>query len=182
MIGGEIRGAQVTSRRPRQSVWYAGHLFTVLATAAETNGRFSLVEELAWHGSSLALPLRIQTRESVCTYVIAGEVTVEVDHEALSVAAGVCITIPLGVAHRFASVSDAVQLVHIYTPGGFDGFFRDLGEPAESLTQPATRVAPLNVERLVTIAAKYGVEIVAPPPNDEGKTIERLAAIPPTGR
>jgi mannose-6-phosphate isomerase-like protein (cupin superfamily) len=166
LAAGDTRSPNLTGRNRHRSLRYAGRKVVVLATSEETGGRFSLVEEFAWKSTSLALPLWIQTREFVCSYVIAGELTVQVGAEVFRVSPGACIAVPPGVSHHYQVDSDAVHVINLYVPAGFEGFFRDLGELAESPTSATEPDAPLDIERLVGIAAKYGVEIVAPTPND----------------
>jgi quercetin dioxygenase-like cupin family protein len=139
-----------------QSFWYAGRQFTVLATSAETDGRCSAVEEVVQRGISVDLPPRVHTRETACAYVIEGELTVDIGGEERQIAAGDCVVIPSGTPHRFVLLSDSARLINVYAPGGFDGFFRDLGAPAR-----CSPGAPLDIERLVSVAARYGAEIVA---------------------
>jgi quercetin dioxygenase-like cupin family protein len=143
------------------SVWYAGRLFTVLVTSAETDGRCTVVEETVQRGTSLDLPLRIHNRETVCAYVIDGEVTVEMGSEERTLGAGGCVAIPSGIPYRFVLNSDSARLINVYAPGGFEGLFRDLGEPAASIPRARVTTAPLDIERLVSVAAGYSVEIVA---------------------
>lgn len=52
---------------------------------------------------------------------------------------------------------------HLYviaSPGGIEGFFRDLGEPAAALELPAPS-AP-DVPAVVSTAARYGISILRP--------------------
>ena len=154
-------GVRRTAPGADHSVCYAGHLFTFLVTSEETHGRCAVVEETVQRGTSLDLPLRIHNRETVCAYVIDGEVIVEMDGEARSLAAGSCVAIPSGIPHRFVLTSESARLINVYAPGGFDGFFRDLGEPAASVPRARVTTTPLDIEQLVSVAARYSVEIVA---------------------
>lgn len=48
------------------------------------------------------------------------------------------------------------------TPGGFENFVAEMGEPA---TQPALpEPAPPNMEKLIALAAKYKIDILGPLP------------------
>lgn len=155
-------GVRPTDFSAGRSFRYAGRLFTLLVTSAEAGGRWSVVEELAQRGTSLDLPLRVHTRETLCAYVLEGELTVEIGDEQRPLAAGRCAAIPPGLPHRFVVHSDTARLITVYAPGGFDGFLRDVGEPAgSSAPWPSAADTPLDVERLVTVGARYGVEIVA---------------------
>ena len=144
-----------------RSVWYGGRLITVLATSAETAGHHAVVEVQARRADTVEMPLHIQTRASMCCYVADGELAVELGDRVLELAPGGSVLIPSGTPHRLIARSEWVRLISIYAPGGFEGFFGEVGEPAESWT--ARVHPPVDVERLVTVAAKYGVEIVAPP-------------------
>jgi hypothetical protein len=49
-----------------------------------------------------------------------------------------------------------------------EGLIREMGEPARSLSIPPQPEAPpddAEMERLASIAARYGGEILGPPPN-----------------
>jgi hypothetical protein len=49
----------------------------------------------------------------------------------------------------------------IATPGGIEHFFRDLGEPAGSLTIP--HPAAPDVDHVVGTARRHGIAILPPP-------------------
>jgi hypothetical protein len=52
----------------------------------------------------------------------------------------------------------------IYTPGGIDEFFAEAGEPAERREVPPAPTEPPDIERLMAIAQKYGMEMRPPAP------------------
>ncbi len=146
---------------PRRSVWYGGRLITVLATSSETGGRNGVVEIQGWRDRMVELPVHVQTGASVCCYVADGELAAEVGDQIIRLSAGSSLVIPPGVPYRLTISSDWARLLAIYSPGGFEAFFDEVGEPAERVTLPVLS-ASVDVERLVTAAARYGVEIVAP--------------------
>jgi hypothetical protein len=52
-------------------------------------------------------------------------------------------------------------------PAGLEGLVREMGEPARSLSIPPQPEAPpdeAEMERMAAIAARYGAEILGPPP------------------
>jgi len=56
----------------------------------------------------------------------------------------------------------------LLTPAGFEGLIRETSELARSLTLPPPPEEPpdqAEMEELMAIAARYGNEIVGPPPN-----------------
>jgi hypothetical protein len=55
----------------------------------------------------------------------------------------------------------------IFTPAGLEGGIREMGEPARELTvppQPETPPDEAEMERLTAVGARYGAEILGPPP------------------
>jgi hypothetical protein len=55
-----------------------------------------------------------------------------------------------------------------FTPAGLEGIIREMGEPARSRTvppQPDEELDEAEMERMAAIGARYGAEILGPPPN-----------------
>lgn len=143
-----------------RSIWYSGYLLTFLATGEETNGSFSLVEEIGLRGLSAEPPMHVQTREEESFYVIEGELRIFVGDQVVEAPTGTFVTIPRGVPHRFEIVSEQIRMHNLCTPAGFEGFFKELGRPAPALVLPPATDQPLDVQRLLEVAAKYGVRIL----------------------
>lgn len=143
-----------------RSLWHRGYLLTLLAIAEETDGGFTLIEVLARKGVSEEQPMHIHTCEVEYFYLLEGEMTFHIGDEHTHATAPEFISLPREVPHRFEIASESVRFLHLYVPGGYDGFYRELSEPALSLS-PAAQV-PGDVGRLITVAAKYGVEIMSP--------------------
>jgi quercetin dioxygenase-like cupin family protein len=133
------RAFQVDRSRLDRSIWYSGYLLTFLATAEETGGRFSLVEEVGQRGLSVEPPLHVQTREEESFYVIEGEMRFQVGDDVIEAPAGSFVTLPRAVPHRFEIVSEQVRMLNLCTPAGFEGFFRELGRPASAHDAAAER-------------------------------------------
>ncbi len=142
--------------------WHRGYLLTILASAEETDGRFSLVEGLARRGVSEEPPLHIHTCEAEYVYLLEGELTFQVGDELTRATAPTFIALPRDVPHRFEVASERARFLHLYVPGGYDGFYRELSEPARSRVPPP--LGPRDAGRLIIVAAKYGVEIMSPAP------------------
>lgn len=147
-----------------RSVWYSGYLLTFLATGEDTGGSFALVEELGRKGTSAEPPLHVQTREEECFYIIEGEMRFIIGDELIAAPAGTFVRLPPHVPHRFEIVSEDVRMLNLLVPAGFERFFRELSEPARSLTVPPASEGPPDIDRLLATARKYGVEVVSPPP------------------
>lgn len=146
-----------------RSVWYTGALLTFLATGEETGGRFALVEEVFQKGVTALPPLHVHSREEESFYVLEGEMTFFVGDEVIAAPTGTLVVMPRGVPHGYAMVSDRARLLNLVTPAGFEGMFRDLGEPAHDLGLPPVG-GPPDRGRMLAATAAYGVEVVGPPP------------------
>jgi hypothetical protein len=72
---------------------------------------------------------------------------------------------PKDLSHRFkVSNSDSARLLQLNTPGGFEMFHEDMGEPAITRTLPEP-CAP-DIEKLYQLADKYGFELLLKIPED----------------
>jgi quercetin dioxygenase-like cupin family protein len=129
-----------------------GDLMSVLLNGGDTEGRFAVIETVETNGSEA--PYRVHTREDLAVYVVEGQVRFRVDGEWLSRPAGTCVLLPRGCEHTYAVESERARLLTILVPAGFEGYYREMDDRGGA-SQPATP----DFERLVTVAAHYGVEI-----------------------
>ncbi len=143
------------------SVWLDGQLVTFLLTGEETGGRFALVRATARRGGEPPCHLHRREDETLC--VLAGDLTCYVGGEPRSVLAGTCVYLPRGLEHGFVVESDEATILHLFTPAGYEGAIRELGMAAPSNTASPAAAGLPDVERLVTVAARYGCEITGPP-------------------
>ena len=144
-------------------VWYSGYLLTFLVTGDETGGTFSVVEEVGRKGLSAEPPMHVHQREDESFYVLEGRMGFVIGDTQIDAPAGTLVVLPRGVPHRFTLESEHVRVLNMCTPAGFEGFFRDLSEPAPSLTLPPMPDGPPDIARLIQTAATYGVDILPPP-------------------
>ena len=149
------------------STWYGSALFSLLATSEMTGGHDTLQRGRIQKG--FAPPPHRHGPEDF--YVISGQVRFWVgDQEVVATAGDFVRTLP-GVWHTFQAESDEAELLLIFSPPGFEGFFRELGRTAEALELPGGRVGPPDPSRLRALAPKYGIGFSPPgtTPYDIGK-------------
>lgn len=158
-----------------RSVWYAGYLVSFLATGEETDGTFSLTEVTGRRGASATPPLHIHTREEECFYIIEGSIRCQVADEVFDVHAGSFVVLPRDVPHTYELVSDHVRLLNLCVPAGFEAFYRELSEPALSLTLPPAPEGAPDIGRLLAAAARHGIEILPPDGTDPASSEPGLA-------
>jgi quercetin dioxygenase-like cupin family protein len=140
------------------AVWMLGGRYEVKVAGEETNGALTVVE--MWMPAGMGPPPHTHPGgESV--YVLEGRLRYHIGDETIEGGPGSFFHIPEGTLEFFEPTEELRVLV-TYTPGGIDGFFADAGEPAQSPGLPPPPDAPPDVERLASIAERYGMDIQAP--------------------
>ena len=143
------------------SVWYNGALMTFLATGADTQGRFALIEMVGRKGN--APPPHVHHREDEIFYVLEGELAVSVGHRTMKAVPGTMVFLPRNVQHSFTVESEQARMLVLLTPAGFEGWFKEFSVPPPAMTlPPATEVAYGDVQRMLEVAPRYGLEFVLP--------------------
>ena len=137
--------------------WSLGELLTMYATAQQTGGAFSLMEERLPRGAEP--PPHVHHREDESFFLLDGELTVRVGDETFSARPGSFVYCPRDVPHLLTVESDEVRMLTLCTPGGVEQLFVELGEPATTRTLPPDGDEP-DVDRVVTLAAHYGAEVL----------------------
>jgi mannose-6-phosphate isomerase-like protein (cupin superfamily) len=145
--------------------WWVGVLATIKASAEQTGGQYTLVEILAPEGYPGVLHVHHQEDEGF--WIIEGELTFYVGDQTMKAYPGSFLFGPKDVPHAFTVDSGPARLLFVFTPAGFEGLIREMGERARELTIPPQPDAPpdeAEMQRMMAIAAKYGGEILGPPP------------------
>ena len=148
-----------------EALWWIGMLATIKATTEQTGGQYTLVEVLAPEG--FASPLHVHHSEDEAFYILEGEMTFYVGDQTLKAHPGSFLFGPREVPHAFAVDSGPARLLFVLSPAGFEGLIREMGEPARSLSIPPQPEEPpdeAEMARLAAIGARYGGEILGPPP------------------
>ena len=158
MSEGQIRTH--TAPGEGESVWLVGDLIEVRLSAEDTGGAYSMIEETSPPGGGPPPHLHRDEDEALC--VLEGEVEFLLGEGTIPAGAGTCVHVPRGTLHTFKNVGTSPsRVLGVFTPGGFERFFLEAGEPAtEGSSAPEGEP---DVGRLVEIGQKYGLEIPPPP-------------------
>jgi len=144
-----------------KAIWFLGTLAIVKATAETTNGGFGLIENLMPAG--FASPYHLHHDEDEAFYVIEGEVTFFLDGQKSKAGPGAFVFGPRGIPHGFKVEGNTpARILLIAVPGGFEKFVLEMGEPATAAVLPPP--APPDMAKLMTLAAKYHIDILGPLP------------------
>lgn len=123
----------------------------LLAGPGDTGGAASFViHPLA--PRALGSPAHTHTNEDEWTYVLEGEVGLEVGEQLLSARPGDLVLKPRGVPHAFWNPTDEpARMLEVVTPGGFETYFEEIGE---ILATPQPDMAALG-----EVAARFGLQM-----------------------
>jgi len=142
--------------------WWGDSLAIIKASTETTAGRIAVIDNYAVEGA--AAPLHIHHNEGESFYVVDGTLTIWAGDKAIKAAAGSFVYGPPGVPHTFVVTSPTARYLFITEPAGFERFVRAVSTPAEKLALPPLAVQQAqDLDRMTSVAAKYGIEILGPP-------------------
>jgi quercetin dioxygenase-like cupin family protein len=139
--------------------WMLGGLYEVLLSSDETKGQATVMQMTMPAG--MGPPPHVHHGVTETVYVVDGTLTYETDGKRIDGAPGSLFRIPAETRERLVPTSRC-RVVITYEPGGMDKFFAEAGEPAKRRELPPAPTSPPDVDRLVKLGAKYGVEIQPP--------------------
>ena len=150
-------------RKPNEGRTFAvvGDVYRFLATGDETNGKYSMWEAIVPPGGGP--PPHVHSREEEGFYILEGEITFTVNGEKIVATAGMFANMPVGTPHSFKNESNkpAKMLISV-APAGLEHMFMEVGV---SLAEGATNASPPTkgeIEKLLAVAPRYGIEIRVP--------------------
>jgi mannose-6-phosphate isomerase-like protein (cupin superfamily) len=118
-----------------------------------TGEGFSLVEHPI-APRTLAAPMHTHTHEDEYSYVLEGEVGVQIADEVLYAHAGDLVFKPRGIPHAFWNRTDRpARLLEIISPAGFERYFAEIAP-----LLPPSRDAP-DFEALGAVMVRYGLDM-----------------------
>jgi quercetin dioxygenase-like cupin family protein len=146
-------------RATSERLWHLGALILVRLAAPDTDANFTLVEALAPKG--YGAPLHRHSRESETLVLLDGELAVSLDDRRIDIGEpGAILHFPVGDAHGFVVRSETAHLYSIFSPAGFESFFRSLSTPAPSLELPPPPDQPPDIDLIHRIARECGCELL----------------------
>ena len=139
-----------------QPRWFFGMLAEVKASAADTGGRYTLVQITAPAG--LQAPLHVHYTDDEGFYVLEGSVSILVGDETVELTAGQHAFGPRDVRHQFTVGPDGAKMLWVLAPGGFEDFIEDVSVRAEQPTVPPADVVP--PQDAAEIVRRHGMELL----------------------
>ena len=116
-----------------------------------TAGAFSLVEH-PLPPRALGSPLHTHRNEDEFSYVLEGQIGLQLGDETLLAKAGDLVFKPRGIPHAFWNAGDEpARLLEIISPAGFENYFRELA--------PLLAAEKRDEAAIGQVVAKYDLEI-----------------------
>lgn len=154
---------QPTIRQPGEgrTIAVVGDVYRFLATGDDTNGKYAMWEAIVPPGGGP--PPHVHGREEEGFFILDGEITFQIGDKRIVATAGMFANMPVGTPHSFKNESGrpAKMLISV-APAGLEQMFFEVGVP---LAEGATTALPPTreeIEKLLAVAPKYGVEIRVP--------------------
>jgi quercetin dioxygenase-like cupin family protein len=114
----------------------------------ETNGAISIIEQPFEPG--LLLPPHVHQND-VWLYILEGEMGVRVADEVVRATPGCWVMKPRLIPHTMWNPGpEPARLFEVYTPGGFELFFKDFGE--------RLRAGPVGLDELNRLGEPHGIQ------------------------
>jgi quercetin dioxygenase-like cupin family protein len=108
----------------------------------ESNGQVAVIENII-SASFAGPPLHVHDFDEAF-YVLAGELTFQLEDELLTRGRGELAFAPRGVAHTFANLSGAgARVLIVCTPAGFERHFARLAAKHEGIEPPPWALGPI---------------------------------------
>jgi quercetin dioxygenase-like cupin family protein len=147
--------------------WLLGMLEIVKVSSADTGGAFGLLEVTVRKGEGS--PWHVHPDEDEWFYVLDGQFTIYVGERRLELPAGAFAFGPKGIPHTFIADTDGAKALIGFAPFHFEGFLREVGEPATERVLPPPLEAPPDMAKLIPIASRNGMDILGPPGPPPGR-------------
>jgi quercetin dioxygenase-like cupin family protein len=155
--------AHVPAGEETGSLWVMGELLTHRIPSQRTGGAYALFEVATRPGTGP--PPHIHHREDESFYVLEGEYEFLIEGSTTRARTGSLLYFPKGTLHAHGCVGEGVgRMLVTQTPGGlYECFFEELGKEADGeRAGPPASEDRTGEGKIVSIAARYGIEI--PPP------------------
>jgi quercetin dioxygenase-like cupin family protein len=137
-----------------ETVWLRKLGVRFMIGGEQTGGHFSLVEHPI-KPRALAAPMHTHEREDEYTYVLEGQIGVQIGEEVRVAQPGDLVFKPRGVPHAFWNATGTLaRALEIISPAGFERYFAELAP----LIPPANQ-GPLDEEAIGAVRAKYALEM-----------------------
>lgn len=137
--------------------WWFAALTVIKATAADTGGHMTIVEQTEPPGAEA--PLHVHHREDEAFWVLEGDISIRVGDTTIEASVGDYVFGPRDIPHSYKVGDAGCRMLFICTSGGFEDLVIAMSEPAGSRIPPPPLEEPPDMERIAAIAKSHGCEL-----------------------
>ncbi len=152
----------ISSPDTQAAIWFLGALSQVRLSGEQTGGTFSLADNLGRRGN--ASPVHVHDRDDETFFVLDGELRGFAGEDDYTAGPGTVAFLPRRLRHAYVVTSATARFLALHAPVGFEQFAAEVGQPARAVTLPPPPAGPPDFAALAQAAARYGITILAPPP------------------
>jgi quercetin dioxygenase-like cupin family protein len=141
-----------------RTIAVVGDVYRFLATGEDTNGRYAMWEAIVPPGGGP--PPHVHSREEEGFYILEGEITLFIGDQRLIASPGMFANMSVGTLHSFKNETDqpARMLISV-APAGLEKMFFEFGVPLPAGSTTALPPTKVEMEKLLAIAPRYGIEV-----------------------
>lgn len=152
-----MRGAQgfIHHADEAPAYWMQGILWSMLADAGETGGRWSMMEQLLPKGSGPPPHRHVWSDETF--YILDGTVSFLIEDEIRTASKGSFVNVARNTRHAFRVDSDTARFLNGYTPASMEALVAELGRRTETRTLPPAAPAGGPGRMPDELLARYGL-------------------------
>jgi quercetin dioxygenase-like cupin family protein len=155
------RNPSINTPLQGRTIAVVGDVYRFLATGEDTNGKYALWEAIVGPGGGP--PPHVHSREEEGFYVLEGEITFTINGERVVAKAGTFANMPVGMPHSFKNEStEPARMLISVAPAGLEQMFFEVGVPLPEGATTALPPTKEEIEKLLAIAPRYGIEIKLP--------------------
>lgn len=154
---------QIMIKKPEQgrSIALGGDINRFVAISKDTGGSFSQWEVIVPPGGG-PVP-HLHSREIESFFVMEGSVVFQIEDNRVEAPTGTFVLAPIGIRHSFKNETQSRSRILItVAPAGLEEFFFKVGTEVDSDCEVAQPVTHEEVDRILTMAPLYGLEIQLP--------------------
>ncbi len=144
-----------------RTVAVVGDVYRFLATGEDTDGTYAMWEAIVPPGGGP--PPHVHRREEEGFFILEGEITFQIGDNRVVAKAGTFANMPIGTPHSFKNESNTTaKMLITIAPAGLEQMFFEVSSPLPQHATSAPHPTHSDIEKLLEIAPKYGIEIRLP--------------------
>lgn len=135
--------------------WMQGILWTMLADAEDTGGRWSMMEQLLPQGSGPPPHKHLWSDETF--YILDGTITFLIENALRTATKGAFINVARNTRHAFRVDSETARFLNGYTPASMEAMVAELGRRTDQRTLPPPGPVPAGGAMPDEMLTRYGL-------------------------